>query len=56
MTANLNLMTKHLSPILPLTHTASRVSAVWFEPLMKACDFLFDGEYMKIHIFELRKK
>ena len=41
MTANLNLMTKHLSPILPLTRTASRVSAVWFEPLLKACDFLF---------------
>ena len=41
MTANLNLMTKHLSPILPLTCTASRVSAVWFEPLLKACDFLF---------------
>ena len=41
MTANLNLTTKHLSPILPLTRTASRVSAVWFEPLLKACDFLF---------------
>ena len=41
MTANLNLMTKHLSPILPLTRTASRVSSVWFEPLLKACDFLF---------------
>ena len=34
-------MTKHLSAILPLAHTASRVSAVLFEPLLKACDFLF---------------
>ena len=41
MTANLNLMTKHLSPILLLMHTASRTSAIWFEPLFKACGFLF---------------
>ena len=41
MTTNLNLMTEHLSPILPLTRTASRASAISFEPLLKACDFLF---------------
>ena len=39
MIANLNLMTKHLSPILPLTRTASRVSAVWFEPLLDSLWF-----------------
>ena len=36
MTANLNLMTKYLSPILPLTRAASRVSAVWFEPTFES--------------------
>ena len=36
MTANLNLMTDQLSPIFTLTRTASWVSAVWFEPLLKA--------------------
>ena len=36
MTANLNLMTEHLSPILPHTRTASRASAISFEPLLKA--------------------
>ena len=41
MTANLDLMTTQLSPILPLTRTASRTSAISFEPIFKACDFLF---------------
>ena len=55
MTANLNLMTKHLSPILPLTRTASRVSSVWFEPLLKACEFLFAARVVFWVILILRR-
>ena len=41
MTANLNLMNKHLSPILPLTRAAVWTSAIWFESLFKARDYSF---------------